>query len=233
MAGTGVPQQLRRAMTKTYAYSPETIIKAYTLGVFPMAESRTAANIHFYEPDIRGILPLDPPHVPRKLLKLVRQKPYHVSIDLDFKAVIEACAAPSVTRDDSWINDEIISLYCTLHKMGFAHSVEVWEEHTLIGGLYGVRLGQAFFGESMFSRRSNASKIALTHLMARLYHAGFHLIDAQFSNDHLLQFGLQEIPKELFKKKLAIALSKHSKFPVNVPEDEALSYLAQARTVTS
>ena len=233
MAGTRIPQQLRRDMTKTYAYSPETIIKAYTLGVFPMAESRTAANIHFYEPDMRGILPLDPPHVPRKLLKLVRQKPYHVSIDLDFKAVIEACAAPSVTRDDSWINDEIISLYCTLHKMGFAHSVEVWEEHTLIGGLYGVRLGQAFFGESMFSRRSNASKIALTHLMARLYHAGFHLIDAQFSNDHLLQFGLQEIPKELFKKKLAIALSKHSKFPVNVPEDEALSYLAQARTVTS
>ncbi len=220
-------------MTKTYAYSPETIIKAYSLGVFPMAESRTAADIQFYEPDIRGILPLDPPHVPRRLLKLVRQKHYHVSIDADFKAVIEACAAPSITRDDSWINDEIIRLYCTLHKMGFAHSVEVWEGHTLIGGLYGVRIGQAFFGESMFSRRSNASKIALTHLMARLYHSGFHLLDAQFSNDHLLQFGLQEIPKQLFKQKLAIALSTQSEFPVNVSEEEALYYLAQARTVTS
>ena len=132
-------------MTKTYAYSPETIIKAYSLGVFPMAESRSDPEINFYEPDIRGVLPLNPPHIPRRLMKLVRQKPYRITLDTDFKSVIEACAAPSDNRDDSWINPEIVTLYCALHKMGFAHSLEVWDGDMLIGGLYGVRLGRAFF----------------------------------------------------------------------------------------
>lgn len=220
-------------MTKTYAYSPETIIKAYSLGVFPMAESRDDPEINFYEPDIRGVLPLNPPHIPRRLMKLVRQKPYRITLDTDFKSVIEACAAPSDNRDDSWINPEIVTLYCALHKMGFAHSLEVWDGDMLIGGLYGVRLGRAFFGESMFSRRSNASKIALTHLMARLYYAGYTLLDAQFSNDHLIQFGIEEIPKETFKVRLAEALLTPTAFPCDIAEDDALSYLAQARTVTS
>lgn len=220
-------------MTKTYAYSPETIIKAYSLGVFPMAESRDEPEINFYEPDIRGVLPLNPPHIPRRLMKLVRQKPYCITLDTDFKSVIEACAAPSDNRDDSWINPEIVTLYCALHKMGFSHSLEVWDGDMLIGGLYGVRLGRAFFGESMFSRRSNASKIALTHLMARLYYAGYTLLDAQFSNDHLIQFGIEEIPKETFKVRLAEALLTPTAFPSDIAEDDALSYLAQARTVTS
>lgn len=220
-------------MTKTYAYSPETIIKAYSLGVFPMAESRDDPEINFYEPDIRGVLPLNPPHIPRRLMKLVRQKPYRITLDTDFKSVIEACAAPSDNRDDSWINPEIVTLYCALHKMGFAHSLEVWDSDMLIGGLYGVRLGRAFFGESMFSRRSNASKIALTHLMARLYYAGYTLLDAQFSNDHLIQFGIEEIPKEIFKVRLTEALLTPTAFPSDIAEDDALSYLAQARTVTS
>ena len=220
-------------MTKTYAYSPETIIKAYSLGVFPMAESRSDPEINFYEPDIRGVLPLNPPHIPRRLMKLVRQKPYRITLDTDFKSVIEACAAPSDNRDDSWINPEIVTLYCALHKMGFAHSLEVWDGDMLVGGLYGVRLGRAFFGESMFSRRSNASKIALTHLMARLYYAGYTLLDAQFFNNHLIQFGIEEIPKETFKFRLAEALKTPTTFPSHIAEDEALSYLAQARTVTS
>ena len=220
-------------MTKTYAYSPETVIKAYSLGVFPMAESRDDPEINFYEPDIRGVLPLNPPHIPRRLMKLVRQKPYRITLDTDFKSVIEACAAPSDNRDDSWINPEIVTLYCALHKMGFAHSLEVWDGDMLIGGLYGVRLGRAFFGESMFSRRSNASKIALTHLMARLYYAGYTLLDAQFSNDHLIQFGIEEIPKETFKARLAEALLTPTAFPSDIAEDDALSYLAQAKTVTS
>lgn len=233
MAGAGVPDKLRQAMTETYAYSPETIIKAYSLGVFPMAESRDDPEINFYEPEIRGVLRLTPPHIPRRLLRLVRQKPYRITLDTDFKSVIEACAAPSDTRDDSWINPEIVTLYCALHKMGFAHSVEVWDGDALIGGLYGVRLGRAFFGESMFSRRSNASKIALTHLIARLYYAGYTLLDAQFSNDHLMQFGLEEIPKEIFKARLAEALSAPVAFPSDISEDVALAYLAQVRTDTS
>ena len=220
-------------MSNAYIYAPETIIKAYSLGVFPMAESREDGAIHFYEPLLRGILPIAPPHIPRRLLRLVRQTSWRVTINQDFRAVIEGCAEPTESRADSWINPEIIRLYLALHKMGFAHSVEVWDGDALIGGLYGVRLGRAFFGESMFSRRSNASKIALTHLIARLYYAGYTLLDAQFSNDHLMQFGLEEIPKEIFKARLAEALSAPAAFPSDISEDVALAYLAQVRTDTS
>ena len=202
-------------MSEAYIYAPETIIKAYSLGVFPMAESRDDGALHFYEPQQRGILPINPPHIPRRLLRLVRQTRWQVSINTDFRAVIEGCAEQTESREDSWINAEIIRLYLALHKMGFAHSFEVWEDKVLIGGLYGIKLGGAFFGESMFSRRSNASKIALAHLMARLYYGNFTLLDAQFTNDHLLQFGLIEISKNAFQKQLQAALAKPAEIPQN------------------
>lgn len=220
-------------MSDAYIYAPETIIKAYSLGVFPMAESRDDGALHFYEPQQRGILPINPPHIPRRLLRLVRQTGWQVSINTDFRAVIEGCAEQTESREDSWINAEIIRLYLALHKMGFAYSVEVWEEQALIGGLYGIKLGSAFFGESMFSRRSNASKIALAHLMARLYYGGFTLLDAQFANDHLLQFGLIEIPKQAFQKQLQTALARPAELLMDIDSEIIFAHLAQAKTVTS
>lgn len=220
-------------MSDAYIYAPETIIKAYSLGVFPMAESRDDGDLHFYEPQQRGILRINPPHIPRRLLRLVRQTPWRVSINTDFRAVIEGCAEQTESRADSWINAEIIRLYLALHKMGFAHSFEVWEGAALIGGLYGIKLGGAFFGESMFSRRSNASKIALAHLMARLYYGNFTLLDAQFANDHLLQFGLIEIPKQAFQKQLQAALARPAELPMDIDSEIIFAHLAQAKTVTS
>ena len=220
-------------MADRFIYSPETIIKAYSLGVFPMASAHDADEIYFYEPDMRGILPLSPPHIPRRLLRLVRQTDWTVTLDRDFRAVIEGCSAIHPDRQDSWINPEIKRLYLSLHKLGFAHSVEVWAGTELIGGLYGVHLGSAFFGESMFSRRSNASKLALAHLMARLHYAGFSLLDAQFRNDHLLQFGLIEIPKQQFQRMLHTALETHLNWPFIASENDIFAHLAQAKSVTS
>ena len=220
-------------MNTPYIYAPETIIKAYSLGVFPMAASKQDAEIHFYEPQMRGIIPITPPHIPRRLLRTVRQTKWHVTLNSDFRAVIENCAAITPTRKDSWINAEIIRLYLALHKMGFAHSVEVWEEEHLIGGLYGIRLGGAFFGESMFSHRSNASKIALAHLMARLFYGGFTLLDAQFANDHLLQFGLIEISKTRFQEQLQNALNQPAELPLKTQANVIFDYFKQAKTVTS
>ena len=220
-------------MTDRFIYAPETIIKAYSLGVFPMASAHDAEEIYFYEPDWRGVLPLSPPHIPRRLLRFVRQTDWTVTVDKDFRAVIQGCSEIRPERQDSWINPEIKRLYLSLHKLGFAHSVEVWKDTDLIGGLYGIHLGSAFFGESMFSRRSNASKLALAHLMARLYYAGFSLLDAQFSNDHLLQFGLIEISKQQFQNQLKTALETHADWPVSATEAEIFSHFAQARRVTS
>jgi len=220
-------------MTDRFIYSPETIIKAYSLGVFPMASAHDADEIYFYEPDKRGILPLSPPHIPRRLLRLVKQTKWTISLDRDFRAVIDGCSEICAGRQDSWINPEIKRLYLSLHKLGFAHSLEVWEGSELIGGLYGVHLGSVFFGESMFSRRSNASKLALAHLMARLHYAGFSLLDAQFSNDHLLQFGLVEITKQQFQGMLNSALETHIDWPFTASENDIFAYLAQAKSVTS
>ncbi len=220
-------------MTQRYIYAPETIIKAYMLGVFPMAESKQAQGIHFYEPQQRGILPISPPHIPRSLLKLCRRTPWQVTVNQQFRSVIESCAEVTDERTDSWINADIIRLYLALHKMGFAHSFEVWDRDLLIGGLYGIQLGGAFFGESMFSRRSNASKIALAHLMARLFYGGFKLLDAQFANDHLRQFGLLEISRDAFQTRLKEALACHPDLPFGIPDADVFDYLRQLRTVTS
>jgi leucyl/phenylalanyl-tRNA--protein transferase len=209
-------------VTEVHVYAPETIIKAYALGLFPMADSHDSTDIRFYDPDMRGLIPLDDTvgggiHVPRRLQRRVRQNPYEITIDKDFAAVINACAAPSATRTDTWINKDIRQLYIALHKMGFAHSIEAWHGDDLVGGLYGVSLRAAFFGESMFSRMTDASKIALVHLMARLRHGGFKLLDAQYSNEHLRQFGVTEVPRVDFQGRLANAIAADASLNLNKP----------------
>ena len=212
-------------MADQHIYSPETIIKAYSLGLFPMADSHDSRDIKFYDPDQRALIPIDNTlgrgvHIPRRLKRRVRQAPYAVTINKEFAAVIDACASPSDQRKDTWINPDIRRLYIALHKMGFAHSVEVWLDETLVGGLYGVALRAAFFGESMFTRKSDASKIALVHLMARLRHGGFLLLDAQFTNDHLRQFGITEINREDFQYRLANALLTEADLALEIPSSQ-------------
>ena len=209
-------------MAKAYVYAPETIIKAYSLGLFPMANSHDSNEIRFYDPEMRGLIPLDNSvgnglHIPRRLKRRVRQNPYKITIDKDFTAVITACASPSATRTETWINKDIRQLYIALHKMGFAHSVEAWQEDKLVGGLYGISLRAAFFGESMFSLMTDASKIALAHLMARLIHGGFQMLDAQFANKHLKQFGIVEISRVDFQKRLANALENDADLNLTKP----------------
>ena len=201
-------------MADRFAFSPETLIKAYSLGVFPMADSADSREIKFYDPEARALIPLawrqgarHEFHIPRRLARTVRRQPFAVTINRDFASVIDECAAIRDGRKDTWINRDIRQLYVALHRLGFAHSVEVWEGETLVGGLYGVALRAAFFGESMFSRRTDASKIALVHLVARLRAGGFRLLDAQFTNDHLLQFGIHEISRDRFQARLADALA--------------------------
>ncbi len=201
-------------MADRFAFSPETLIKAYSLGVFPMADSADSREIKFYDPEARALIPLawregarHEFHIPRRLARTIRRRPFTVTINRDFATVIDECAAIRDGRKDTWINRDIRQLYVALHRLGFAHSVEVWEDKTLVGGLYGVALRAAFFGESMFSRRTDASKIALVHLVARLRAGGFRLLDAQFTNDHLMQFGIHEISRDRFQTRLADALA--------------------------
>lgn len=191
--------------------TPSLLLSAYAHGVFPMAKSRDGQEIAWYEPEMRGILPLDQFHVPRSLQKFIRQKKFDVTFDLAFEQVIRACAD---TRRDTWINDTIINLYTETHKLGFAHSVEVWEKGTknLVGGVYGLSIGRAFFGESMFSTKTNASRTALVYLAARLWRRGYILLDTQFINEHLKQFGCIEIPRDEYHDILARALSEDLSF---------------------
>jgi len=189
------------------------LLDCYRRGVFPMADSRQDMRLFLMDPDVRGVLPLDRFHVPKRLRKTVRQSPYRVTVDTAFNRVIEACAEPHESRPATWINDAILNLYGALHRQGHAHSVECWtKDNHLIGGLYGVSLGGAFFGESMFSRATDASKIALVHLAARLKTGGYQLLDAQFHNPHLEQFGLEEIDREEFRCQLADALRVDADF---------------------
>ncbi len=177
------------------------------------------------DPHMRGILPLDGFHVPRRLMRTIRQAPFDMRIDTDFRQTIEACRMPAADRPSSWINDEIVSAYCKLHAMGYAHTVECWSGEQLVGGLYGVRIAGAFFGESMFSRQTDASKVALTYLVARLKYARFTLLDCQFATDHLTRFGLKEIPRAAYHAKLQTALAQPADFhlmPVNLSPAEVL-----------
>jgi leucyl/phenylalanyl-tRNA--protein transferase len=185
----------------------EALLAAYASGYFPMADSRDAKELHWYYPVRRGVLPLDTFHVPRSLQKFLRHNPYRVTFDRVFEQVIHACAdMRSAKRKESWINDRIIALYCELAEQGYAHSVECWKGEELVGGLYGVSLGGAFFGESMFSVAGNASKVALVFLVERLRQAGYRLLDTQYVNDHLLQFGVKEIPRSDYLSLLEKAL---------------------------
>jgi leucyl/phenylalanyl-tRNA---protein transferase len=188
--------------------TPELMLRAYRAGLFPMAESRRGDRLYWLDPERRGIIPLDAEfHMPRRLLRTVLSGPYRVTADADFAGVIAGCAAPAEGREDTWINPEIEDLFLALHGQGHAHSVEAWEDGRLVGGLYGVVLGGAFFGESMFSRARDASKVALVHLVARLRLGRFALLDSQFLTDHLAQFGAREIPRADYKRRLANAVA--------------------------
>lgn len=193
-------------------FGPEDLLACYRRGVFPMADSRDDPRLFLVDPDFRGILPLDAFHIPKRLKRRVCQDPFRISFDTAFTRVVEACGEPHDNRPNTWINSPIINLYSALHRQGFAHSVECWEGDQLVGGLYGVSLGGAFFGESMFSRATDASKIALVHLAARLIDRGYVLLDAQFHNPHLTQFGLIEISRDAFKARLKAALKVTADF---------------------
>ena len=184
----------------------DVLLRAYAYGVFPMAESREDDELYWIDPDQRGIIPLRSFHVPRRLRKTVRAGLFDVRVDTAFDQVIRACAAAAPGREGTWINDRIISLYSELHDKGHAHSVEAWRDGDLVGGLYGVSLGGAFFGESMFSREPDASKVALVHLVARLIAGGYALLDTQFVTDHLRQFGAIEIDQNAYRARLAAAI---------------------------
>jgi len=192
--------------------TPELLLRAYAQGVFPMAERRDDSNLYWLSPESRGIIPLDSFHVPHRLARTIRSNRFKVTIDAAFESVIRACAAPAPGREESWINTEIMSLYTELHRAKSAHSVETWLNGELVGGLYGVNLGAAFFGESMFSRERDASKVALVHLVARLIAGGFELLDAQFVTEHLAQFGAFAVSRRDYLKRLAGATAKRANF---------------------
>ncbi|WP_295556474.1 leucyl/phenylalanyl-tRNA--protein transferase [uncultured Hyphomicrobium sp.] len=198
--------------------TPQVLLKAYSCGIFPMAESADDPALYWIEPQHRGILPLSAMHVPKRLAKTVRQGVLRVSIDTDYEGVIEGCAAERAGRRSTWINARIRGLYRDLFRLGHCHTVEVWEGERLVGGLYGVALGGVFFGESMFSYVRDASKIALVHLAGRLIGGGFTLLDTQFVTDHLRQFGTIEIDREDFHRHLDSALGQKADF-MRVPPD--------------
>ena len=192
--------------------TPDMLLRAYAIGVFPMAEDRDDPDLFWVDPRMRGIIPLDAFHVPRRLRRTVRNGGLRVTVDSAFEATIEACAASTELRPRTWINDRIIMLYTSLFHLGFAHSVECWQDGRLVGGLYGVAMGGAFFGESMFSRATDASKVALLHLVARLRAGGFSLLDSQFITRHLRRFGAVEIPRSDYRLRLAEALKQSAEF---------------------
>ncbi len=187
------------------AFGPDELLHCYATGVFPMGEARDDPRVFLVEPDQRGVLPLNGFHIPSRLRRTVRSDLYEVRVDTAFGAVVEACAAPGKDRDETWINGPIRRLYAELNARGHAHSIECWRDERLVGGLYGVTLGGAFFGESMFSRERDASKVALVHLVARLKRGGWRLLDAQFLTAHLSQFGAVETPQAAYLKQLKAA----------------------------
>ena len=212
--------------------TPQILLGAYASGIFPMAESRNDPDLYWIDPDVRGVIPLTDFHISRRLRRTLRNGPYEVRADSDFVGVIRGCAEHTQVRPDTWINTEIEGLYKALFDMGFAHSVETWQDGTMVGGLYGVALGGAFFGESMFSRARDASKVALCHLAARLRNSGYTLLDTQFLTEHLRQFGAIEIERAKYKKRLATAIKVAAVFQPEL-SDEAFEAFIQSTTQTS
>jgi leucyl/phenylalanyl-tRNA--protein transferase len=208
--------------------TPDVLLKAYACGMFPMAESADDPALFWVEPESRGVLPLDEFHCPRRLARTVRRDVFELRIDTDFAAVIDACAAPAPGRRKTWINGRIRKLYGELFARGLCHTVEAWSEGELVGGLYGVSIGAAFFGESMFSRRTDASKVALVHLVARLRAGGYRLLDAQFITEHLTQFGAIEVDRAAYTIKLEAAIVGDGDFgalPSQVSGAEAIGWI--------
>lgn len=210
--------------------TPELVLKAYAYGVFPMAKSRDDAEVFWVQPKLRGIIPLDTFHVPRSLKKVMRQGKFAVTVDTDFAGVLSGCAETTPGRADTWINDHIRELFLQLHDAGLAHSVEVWRESALVGGLYGLSMGSAFFGESMFSRATNASKVALVNLVAILLNGNFTLLDTQFITDHLRQFGAIEIPQKEYIGRLSAALTRQGFFGKPLDQSDLESLLFSQRS---
>jgi leucyl/phenylalanyl-tRNA--protein transferase len=209
------------------------LLRAYAQGIFPMSESRHDPHISWFDPHKRGVLPMEKFHVPRRLTRTIRDAPYQVRTDTAFQAVVEGCASPRPGRWTTWINDSIIQMFTGLYSIGHAHSIECWEGDELVGGLYGVSLGAAFFGESMFSLHRDASKIALVYLVARLRAAGFTLLDTQFVTSHLQKFGAAEISRAEYLERLKGAVAKEAAFhrlPATASPDEILML---ARTTES
>lgn len=206
------------------------LLGCYARGVFPMAESRGDPRIFLLDPDERGVIPLDDFHIPRSLKKAVKRDVFHVTVDRCFETVVRACASPSPGREETWINPAIESLYAEMHAAGHAHSIECWKDGALAGGLYGVNLGAAFFGESMFSRATDASKTALVHLVARLKVGKYRLLDAQFTTEHLERFGAQAVPRALYQGMLTKAISTKGDFfrlPEGLPGAQVLQSITQ------
>lgn len=222
---------------RSFEITPELLLRAYRAGLFPMAETREDERLYWLDPEMRGVLPLEGFHLPRRLLRTVLSGRFEVSVDRDFPATIAACAAPAPGREDTWINPEIERLFIALHRLGFAHSVECRQEGALVGGLYGVEMGGAFFGESMFSRARDASKVALAHLVARLRLGGFRLLDTQFVTAHLSQFGVVEIPRPAYKDLLSVAVETPAQWmpapPPTVLETELRAMARPPRDVNN
>ncbi len=191
------------------------LLRAYSIGLFPMAESADDPELFWVEPELRGVIPLDDFHISKSLAKAIRRQPFDIRFDTDFEGVMAGCAEEASDRPSTWINETIRKLYTELHQIGHAHSVEAWEGDQLVGGLYGVSLGSAFFGESMFSRRTNASKICLVHLVERLRQQGFTLLDTQFTTEHLKTFGAIDVPKAGYAKMLEAAVEQPD-IPFNI-----------------
>jgi len=215
-----------------YEITPEVLLRAYACGIFPMAESADDPTLFWVEPEMRGVIPLEGFRVSSRLARTVRSDAFTVTVDTAFKAVISGCAAPQPGRADTWINKRIRDLYIGLYQLGHAHSVEVWENTELVGGLYGVNLGRAFFGESMFHRARDASKVALVHLVARLIAGGFELLDTQYVTEHLRSFGAVEISRRRYCALLDKAIKGNADFyklPLDrpVPGAEALGIIAE------
>lgn len=192
--------------------TPEVLLKAYACGIFPMAESADDPGLFWIEPELRGVVPLDGFQVSARLARTVRADVFEIRVDSAFDAVLDGCASPAPGRMKTWINGRIRRLYRDLYDLGHCHSVEAWADGRLVGGLYGVRLGGAFFGESMFHTARDASKVALVHLVARLRHGGFRLLDTQFVTDHLRRFGATETPRREYHRMLERALEVEGDF---------------------
>ena len=196
--------------------TPDLLLQAYCAGLFPMGERRDDPTLYWLDPDPRTILPLDGFHLPRRLARTVRSGRFEIRCNSAFRAIVEACAAATDNRRESWINQPIVELYSALAARGQAYSVETWQDGQMVGGLYGVSIGGAFFGESMFSRERDASKVALVHLVARLLRGGYNLLDCQFMTEHLRAFGAIEVPKAEYRGRLQQALRRATSFELEL-----------------